>query len=130
MILCGERGIIRFVHDPRCEIQQLQITPDSFHSSGLFIFVPFSNYVWKVPKTKIPQQAAGVIWFCGERGIRTPGTLLRYTRFPGVPVKPLLHLSLFQVLSYLKIGGANYKNIFNNIVQFMRFLRPEICSDI
>ncbi len=29
----------------------------------------------------------------GERGIRTPGTLLRYTRFPGVPVKPLLHLS-------------------------------------
>ncbi len=30
---------------------------------------------------------------CGEKGIRTPGTLLRYTRFPGVPVKPLLHLS-------------------------------------
>ena len=30
---------------------------------------------------------------CGERGIRTPGTLLRYTRFPGVPDKPLLHLS-------------------------------------
>ena len=30
---------------------------------------------------------------CGERGIRTPGTLLEYTRFPGGPVKPLLHLS-------------------------------------
>ena len=30
---------------------------------------------------------------CGERGIRTPGTLLRYTRFPGEPVQPLLHLS-------------------------------------
>jgi hypothetical protein len=32
---------------------------------------------------------------CGERGIRTPGTVLQYTRFPGVPVKPLLHLSRF-----------------------------------
>ncbi len=31
--------------------------------------------------------------FGGERGIRTPGSLLRNTRFPGVPVKPLLHLS-------------------------------------
>ena len=31
--------------------------------------------------------------FCGERGIRTPDTLLAYTRFPGVPLKPLEHLS-------------------------------------
>ena len=32
-------------------------------------------------------------FFCGERGIRTPDTLMRYTRFPGEPVQPLLHLS-------------------------------------
>ena len=31
--------------------------------------------------------------FCGEGGIRTPGSVSRNTRFPGVPVKPLLHLS-------------------------------------
>ena len=31
--------------------------------------------------------------FGGEGGIRTPDTLLRYTRFPGGPVQPLLHLS-------------------------------------
>ena len=37
--------------------------------------------------------ADGSDMVCGEKGIRTPGTLLRYTRFPGVPVKPLLHLS-------------------------------------
>ena len=30
---------------------------------------------------------------CGERGIRTPDTLLTYTRFPGVPLQPLEHLS-------------------------------------
>ena len=30
---------------------------------------------------------------CGEKGIRTPETLLMFTRFPGGPVQPLLHLS-------------------------------------
>ena len=37
------------------------------------------------------------ISFCeksGETGIRTPDTLLTYTRFPGVPLQPLEHLSL------------------------------------
>ena len=29
----------------------------------------------------------------GETGIRTPDTLLGYTRFPGVPLQPLEHLS-------------------------------------
>ncbi len=32
-------------------------------------------------------------FYCGERGIRTPDTLLTYTRFPGVPLQPLEHLS-------------------------------------
>ena len=31
--------------------------------------------------------------YCGKRGIRTPDTLLTYTRFPGVPLQPLEHLS-------------------------------------
>lgn len=29
----------------------------------------------------------------GEKGIRTPDRLLTYTRFPGVRLKPLIHLS-------------------------------------
>ena len=33
--------------------------------------------------------------FCGEEGIRTPGTLLEYIRFPSVPLQPLEHLSVF-----------------------------------
>ena len=48
----------------------------------------------------------------GERGIRTPGTLLRHTRFPGVPVKPLLHLSLYQVI-ITEIWRRKLQNIFN-----------------
>ncbi len=44
-------------------------------------------------------------FFCGERGIRTLGTLLAHTRFPGVPLQPLEHLSFF--------GRQKYKNILN-----------------
>ena len=32
--------------------------------------------------------------FGGERGIRTPGTVLPYTRVPGEHLKPLRHLSV------------------------------------
>jgi hypothetical protein len=34
----------------------------------------------------------------GERGIRTLGTLLTYTRFPGVLLQPLGHLSIKKVI--------------------------------
>ena len=33
------------------------------------------------------------LFACGESGIRTRDTLLAYTRFPGVPLQPLEHLS-------------------------------------
>ena len=32
----------------------------------------------------------------GKEGIRTPETLLTFTRFPGGPVQPLLHLSFLR----------------------------------
>ncbi len=40
---------------------------------------------------------------CGERGIRTPDTLLGYTRFPGERLKPLGHLSFY----FDCLGGAH-----------------------
>ena len=36
----------------------------------------------------------------GKKGIRTPETLLRFTRFPGGPVQPLLHLSVGMAQKY------------------------------
>ena len=42
----------------------------------------------------------------GETGIRTPDTLLGYTRFPGVPLQPLEHLSFFR--------SAKIEQIFKN----------------
>ena len=41
--------------------------------------------------------------FCGERGIRTPETLLEFTRFPGVPLQPLEHLSFALAISHIDI---------------------------
>ena len=45
-----------------------------------------------------------LLLFCGESGIRTRGTLLEYTHFPGVLLKPLGHLSksLLTPRSFLK----------------------------
>ena len=42
--------------------------------------------------------------FCGERGIRTPETLLEFTRFPGVPLQPLEHLSSSQLACKKKLA--------------------------
>ena len=42
------------------------------------------------PKSKIPIQNQ----YGGKGGIRTHGTLLRFTAFPVLPVQPLLHLSV------------------------------------
>ena len=41
---------------------------------------------------------------CGETGIRTPETLLEFTRFPGVPLQPLEHLSFALSGAKLNIG--------------------------
>gem|GEM_PF-2265462 len=50
------------------------------------------NVSWEVNKKRSLLQTS---FFCsGKTGIRTPDTLWRYTRFPGVPLKPLEHLSL------------------------------------
>ena len=43
----------------------------------------------------------------GERGIRTPDTLLAYTRFPGGPLQPLGHLS-----DQISLSNTNQKSIF------------------
>ena len=38
--------------------------------------------------------------YCGENGIRTHETLLAFTHFPGVPLQPLEHLSLYLIALY------------------------------
>src|SRR5688572_1198291 len=46
-----------------------------------------------VQKNKPPAYAGGSDKDGGKGGIRTHGTLLRFTAFPVLPVQPLLHLS-------------------------------------
>ena len=54
----------------------------------------------------------------GEKGIRTPGTLLEYTRFPSVPLKPLEHLSfqIFEVQMYKKETYKQNKICFGLLI--------------
>jgi hypothetical protein len=55
----------------------------------------------------------------GERGIRTPDRLLTYTRFPGVRLQPLIHLS--GILASFS-EAADYSNISSELRGFLRFL--------
>ena len=54
------------------------------HPVQILLLTSSLKQAWTRPFVKI---------FCGERGIRTPETLLEFTRFPGVPLQPLEHLS-------------------------------------
>ena len=57
---------------------------------------PLRKQAFDGPETKnsrLLSQPAAVPSSCGESEIRTRDTLLGYTRFPGVPLQPLEHLS-------------------------------------
>ena len=64
-----------------------------------------------------------IITFCGESGIRTRGTLLEYTHFPGVLLKPLGHLSsaFLSPLPYLK-SLPKVQHFFIRITKIIVFL--------
>ncbi len=49
---------------------------------------------------------------CGERGIRTPETLLTFTRFPDVPLQPLEHLSSQGAFLRLRYNSSHKNNYF------------------
>ena len=56
---------------------------------------------------------------CGETGIRTPETLLEFTRFPGVPLQPLEHLSFASIQNRLQNYNKNY--IYANFNAFFLY---------
>ena len=62
--------------------------------------------------------------FCGKRGIRTPDTLLTYTRFPGVPLQPLEHLSLKSGCKYIHFSVIDKSRhlILNFVNQYEIFV--------
>ena len=63
---------------------------------------------WMKRKSPVNQRLTGLC--CGERGIRTPGTL-RYAGFQDRCIRPLYHLSLqmvavvFGLFASAKVGG-------------------------
>lgn len=74
---------------------------------------------------KQPQYPCNYLIFSGESEIRTRGTLLAHTRFPGVPLQPLEHLSKKIRLPYVVVKSKRRdrdSNPGNLAVQ--RFSRP------
>lgn len=53
---------------------------------------------------------SGVLIIGREEGIRTLDTLFTYTRFPGVRLKPLIHLSMEVNIFYCLILYLNQTN--------------------
>ena len=72
---CGERGIIRFAHDPMREDIAPSNSLVTLCVPYVFVF-PYSSFrqslTRRPEKLKPPAGAGGVICRCGERGIRTP----------------------------------------------------------
>gem|GEM_PF-6904750 len=74
------------------------VSRPSFMTAGFFVGFSLSR------KRKSPDLSGlGLHLRCriitgGERGIRTLGTLLTYTRFPGVLLQPLGHLSAEKII--------------------------------
>ena len=64
---------------------------------------------------------------CGETGIRTPETLLEFTRFPGVPLQPLEHLSSRSCALKIKIGYKGTTKIAHMqiFLHFFRYFSPK-----
>ena len=57
----------------------------------------------------------------GESGIRTRDTLLAYTRFPGVPLQPLEHLSFDRNIPPPLKNECKVRKIWNIQIIFMIF---------
>lgn len=68
-------------------------TPPVGFSCGLLLPDSSTDFSSKSYSSSPPSSSHPRV-FGGKKGIRTPETLLRFTRFPGGPVQPLLHLSV------------------------------------
>ena len=76
---------------------------------------------------KSPALRAELQIVCGEREIRTPDTLLGYTRFPGVPLKPLEHLSNNPVSSETECKYTKNPLITTSPASVFRYM-PQSCA--
>ena len=73
---------------------------------------------------------ANLVKVCGETGIRTPETLLEFTRFPGVPLQPLEHLFQACLFNHSSISpsrkSATYQNRLQNYYKKSIYARNNV----
>ena len=71
--------------------------------------------------TKKLHIAAVIVVIGGEEGIRTLDTLFTYTRFPGVRLQPLIHLSIKVFCEEVSIIGV--RSNFDKSISLMKFTK-------
>ena len=93
--------------------------PTSF-SERRYFFAQQGGFVSKLTapllykKTSAFQQRFRLLPFCGERGIRTPGTVIPYDSLANCWFKPLTPLSVLDLKSRAKISSfLQYPNFFH-----------------
>ena len=108
-------------------------TPQGVDKSTQFCFhitTPYKQVCGVASKNKkmsIARHLLASFYFCGKRGIRTPETLLGFTRFPGGPVQPLLHLSFYEgkdSIFYKKSQPSTIKISARTTLQAHRSIDP------
>ena len=90
IIMDQSYGSIRFAHDPFWGGLSTEKTVHCV--TGFFFFLQKPGNKFPV-FSEIKKPPYSGFFSCGETGIRTQGTLLAYTHFPGVLLRPLGHLS-------------------------------------
>ena len=76
---------------------------------------------------------ANLVKVCGETGIRTPETLLEFTRFPGVPLQPLEHLSnrtfcaVLFIIGYKGTAFLRHTQVFRHFFANFNHFMPKSC---
>ena len=90
-----------------------------FESTGLRPFSPLRVRNRASSLRPLFGEALRAAFSCGEGGIRTLGTGNRHTRFPGVPLKPLGHLSEDGRAKVKKAGSWRQCSIGKNQPQLL-----------
>ena len=85
----------------QCLLAQASLDSPRDSDSACFSFPRIPTFCQRHPVQSVPVFThssklglVNTVSSCGETVIRTPETLLEFTRFPGVPLQPLEHLSL------------------------------------
>ena len=104
----------------------------SLSHSVAYFFTQWGGIVSKLTATPLHKKTSAkaevqAFALCGERGIRTPGTVIPYDSLANCWFKPLTHLSVFDLKSTAKINTFHFTANFFALFYFITtFFAPNL----